>query len=362
MRLGIVTPFYAPSVRGNSITVQRIESGLRDQGVIVRVWSLEDGLSSGDIQQALEAFTPDLVHGFHVSASGRIVTGAAFRLGIPSILSVTGTDVNTDLFDPHRKTEVMEGLRLATRIVVFHDIMRVKLANELPEVEHRIRVIGQTVRCQDTPFDLRRQLGLTRDDLIFLIPAGIRRVKNVTFCLKPLDALRIQYPRITAVFVGPIIEAAEGVRLQELLRDHPWAFYLGPVPHEQICAMLESVDVVINSSLSEGGMANSILEAMSRGRAVLASDIEGNRSVVRDGIDGLLFASESEFAHKAERLIREPDLRDELGKNGKEKIEREFSGGREIHDYLQLYREAIGAGSRSSETTHHGSSRPRTVL
>jgi L-malate glycosyltransferase len=348
MRLGIVTPFYVPSVRGNSITVQRIESGLRDQGVNVRIWSMEDGASSGDIQQALEAFAPDLVHGFHVSASGRIVTDIAFRLGIPSILSVTGTDVNTDLFDPQRRPEVMDVVRRATRIVAFHDVMRVKLANELPEVEHRIRIIGQAVRCQDTPFDLRHHLGLTRDDLIFLIPAGIRRVKNVTFCLKPLDALRIQYPRITAVFAGPIIEAAEGVRLHELLRDYPWAFYLGPVPHEQICAMLGSVDIVINSSLSEGGMANSILEAMSRGRAVLASDVEGNRSVVRDEIDGLLFASESEFAHKAERLIREPGLRNKLGKNGTEKIEREFSGGREIRAYLQLYREAIGAWSRSS--------------
>src|SRR5574337_58182 len=308
MRLGIVTPFYVPSVRGNSITVQRIESGLRDQGVIVRVWSLEDSLSPGEILQALDAFAPDLVH-------------------------------------PGRRTEVMDVLRRATRIVVFHDCMRAKLIGELREVKHRVRVIGQTVCCreEEAPFDLRHHLGLTRDDLIFLIPAGIRRVKNVTFCLKPLDALRIQYPRIKAVFAGPIIETAEGVRLRELLRDHPWAFYLGPVPHEQICAMLGSIDVVINSSLSEGGMANSILEAMSRGRAVLASDIEGNRSVVQDGIDGLLFNSEAEFTRKAERLIREPNLRHTLGKNGKEKIEREFSLEGEIQAYLHLYQAALSA-------------------
>ncbi len=343
MQLGIVTPFFFPSVRGNSITVQRIESGLRDQGVIVRVWSLAHRPSPGEILHALEEFTPDLVHGFHASSSGRIVTDAALRLGIPSILTVTGTDVNTDLFDPHRRTEIMNVLRRATGIVVFHDCMRVKLVGELPEVEHRIRVIGQTVRCQEAPFDFRHQLGLQPDDLIFCIPSGIRRVKNVTFCLKPLDTLRIRYPQVKAVFVGPVIEAAEGARLQELLRDYPWAFYLGPVPHEQMCAILTSVDVVINSSLSEGGMANSILEAMSCGRAVLARDIEGNRSVVQDGIDGLLFGSEAEFAHKAERLIMEPRLRYALGKNGKEKIEREFSREREIQGYLQLYQEAIGA-------------------
>lgn len=347
MRLGIVTPFYVPSVRGNSITVQRIESGLRDHGVTVRVWSLEDGPSPDEILRGLAGFTPDLVHGFHVSSSGQIVTDAAFRLGIPSILTVTGTDVNTDLFDPHRRPEIIDILRRTTRIVVFHDCIQAKLVGELPEIAHRIRVIGQTVRCQGTPsFNLRHHLGLMTDDLIFFIPSGIRRVKNVTFCLKPLDALRIQYPHIKAVFAGPIIEAEEGTALQELLRDYPWAFYLGSVPHEQICAILASVDVVINSSISEGGMANSILEAMSHGRAVLASDIEGNRSVVQDGIEGLLFGSEAEFSHKAERLIREPDLRHTLGKNGKDKIEREFSTEGEIQNYLQLYQEAIGAGSR----------------
>lgn len=344
MRLGIVTPFYRPSVRGNSITVQRIEAGLRNHGVIVRVWSLEAGLSPHEVLDALKDFSPDLVHGFHAGASGRIVTDAASRMGIPSILTLTGTDINSDLFDPHRRSGILEVFRRTTRIVVFHDCMQAKLTAEIQEVEHRIRIIGQAVCCQGAAsFNIRHYLDLRPDDLIFFIPSGIRRVKNVTFCLKPLDALRTHYPQVKALFAGPIIETAEGARLQEALRDYPWAFYLGSVPHEQICAILTSVDVVINSSLSEGGMANSVLEAMSHERAVLASDIEGNRSVVLDGINGLLFNSEAELTRQAERLIREPHLRHQLGKNGKAMIDREFSAEREIQNYLQLYREAIDA-------------------
>jgi hypothetical protein len=135
MRLAIVTPFYFPSVRGNSITVQRIESGLRDQGLFVRVWSLENGPSPDEILRALEGCTPDLVHGFHATASGRIVVEAGRRLGVPSILTVTGTDANTDLFDPERRAGVIDVLRLATRIVVFHEVMRAKIVAELPRSE-----------------------------------------------------------------------------------------------------------------------------------------------------------------------------------------------------------------------------------
>jgi glycosyltransferase involved in cell wall biosynthesis len=343
MRVAIVTPYYVPSVRGNSITVQRIESGLRDEGLTVRVWSLENGLSARDLFVALRGFGPDLVHGFHATASGPVVAESAKRLGTPSIVSVTGTDANIDLFDPERRPSVIEALRQAARIVVFHDVIRNKIAGVVPEVKDRIRAIRQTVRCREVPIDAHTRLDVSPDDVVFFIPSGIRRVKNVTFCLKPLEDLRRRHPRIKAVFVGPMIEADEGNRLKEALTDRPWARYLGPVPHEELCAMLGSVDVVVNSSLSEGGMANSILEAMSRGRAVLVSDIEGNRTVVRQGIDGLLFQSEADFVEQAERLIRDPRLRHALGRNASQKIEREFSREGEIQAYLQLYREAIGA-------------------
>ena len=39
-RVAILTPFAAPSVRGNAITVDRIARGLRERGVELRVWDL----------------------------------------------------------------------------------------------------------------------------------------------------------------------------------------------------------------------------------------------------------------------------------------------------------------------------------
>ena len=103
--------------------------------------------------------------------------------------------------------------------------------------------------------------------------------------------------------------------------------------------MLRVVDVVVNSSLSEGGMSNALLEAMSRGVAVLASDIAGNRSIIVDGGDGLLFTSEEDFEAKAERLIVDPDLRRRLGRKAREKIEKEFPREKEIDAYEAFYRD-----------------------
>ncbi len=345
MRVGILTPHYFPSVRGNSITVQRIESGLRDQGVEVQVYSLETWTDAERLLAAVTTFRPDVVHGFHAYVASRLTVRAAASCGVPAVITVTGTDVNHDLFDPAHRPAVVEVLRHARAIVVFHEVMRQKVATEIPQVHAKVRVIGQAVRCEESPYDFRGRLGFALGDFIFFVPAGIRRVKNVLFCLPPLTRLQARYPRLKLVFVGPVIEEDEGERLKAAIADLPWAFSLGPVSHDEMCAMLHAVDVVINSSESEGGMANSILEAMSREVAVLASDIEGNRSVITDGEDGLLYSSEAEFEAKAERLLTDPSFTKGLGERARAKIERDFSWEGEIRDYLALYREVVGTGS-----------------
>jgi glycosyltransferase involved in cell wall biosynthesis len=102
-------------------------------------------------------------------------------------------------------------------------------------------------------------------------------------------------------------------------------------------ALLEVADVVLNCSLSEGGMANSVLEALALGRAVLASDVPGNRSLVEDGVTGLLFGTPEELTAKADRLLEDPDLRARLGEAGRERVSARFGADREIDGYLAAY-------------------------
>jgi glycosyltransferase involved in cell wall biosynthesis len=324
MRIALVTPYSYPSTRGNSITVQRIATGLRERGHQVEVYSLEAFRDRGEVPSAIRDFGPDLVHGFHAFIAGDLVVAEAAGAGVPGLVTITGTDVNHDLFDPERRGRA------------FHQTIQEKLLGEIPELHGKVRVIRQTVTCDGKVDDHRTQWGLDSRHIIFFFPAGIRRVKNLPFCVPPLSRLQARYPNVRAFFAGPIVEEEEGKEGNE------WARYLGEVPHEVICSMLRVVDVVVNSSLSEGGMSNAVLEAMSRGVAVLASDIEGNRSIIVDEVDGLLFTSEDDFERKAERLIVDPDLRRRLGRQAQAKIEREFSPKREIDAYEELYRDLRG--------------------
>jgi glycosyltransferase involved in cell wall biosynthesis len=345
MRVALITPYYYPSVRGNAVTVGRIAAGLRERGHQVEVFSLDAFENARQIPSAIRAFGPDLVHGFHAFMTGELVMEAKAD-GAPPLVTITGTDVNIDLFDPGRRERVVDVLVRAQGLIVFHESIRNKLLREVPSLDGKVRVIPQAVACGERTGNYRARWGLDRQHVIFFFPAGIRRVKNLLFCVPPLSRLQTRHPDLRAVYAGPIVEEEEGRRLLGLLAEKRWTLYLGTVPHDEICSMLRVVDVVVNSSLSEGGMSNGILEAMSRGVAVLASDVEGNRSIIVDEVDGLLFASEEDFERKAERLIFDPDLRRRLGRQAQAKIEREFPRAREIDAYEAFYRDLLGAAGR----------------
>jgi glycosyltransferase involved in cell wall biosynthesis len=340
MRLALVTPHYFPSVRGNSVTVQRIESGLRDQGMTVQVFSLDQEVPDA-ILAGLQRLRPEVVHGFHATKTGPLVLQAATALGIPAAVTITGTDVNLDLLDARHRPTVLGVLQAARAIVVFHESIRDRIQGEVPEVGPRIRVIGQTVQCDEARYDLRGKLGLDPRDFVVFQPAGIRRVKNIPSVIPPLATLQERHAHLRYVLAGPVIEPAEAALVKELLDRLPWAFYLGTATHEEICAILPQVEVVLNSSLSEGGMSNAVLEAMSKGVPVLASDIEGNRSVIVDGQDGFLYGSAAEFVEKLERLLDDAALRYAFGRRGKQKIATQFPLEGEIGGYLALYQSLV---------------------
>jgi glycosyltransferase involved in cell wall biosynthesis len=337
-RVALLTPFAFPSVRGNAVTVGRIAAGLRRRGVDLAVWDVSV-TSEALIAREVEAFRPDLVHAFHAFRVGPLALRLARRLEVPFVVTLTGTDANHDLFDPSRAPLVRRVLEGAGRLIVFHPSIAERVGAALPDLRARFAVVAQAAALADgEAFPLAARWALPASRVLFLFPAGLRDVKRPRLPLAPLDALVARRPEIRLLYVGPVLDPGEGEALVSALRGRPWARYLGDVPHASMRSLFAASDVVLNCSLSEGGMANSVLEALAMGRAVLASDIEGNRSLVEDGVTGLLFRDDDEFLVKAERLVADPDLRARLGAAGRRVVER-YPPEREIEGYLQAYRD-----------------------
>ncbi|HET8578796.1 MAG TPA: glycosyltransferase [Methylomirabilota bacterium] len=336
-RVAFIAPFAFPSVRGNAITVERIARGLRARGVDLRVWDVSV-VPEAAVEQQVGQFAPTLIHAFHAFRTGPLALRLARCGEIPLILTITGTDANYDLFDPERAAVVRRVLEGAASITVFDQSIAVRIAQALPDVIARVVVVPQSVSLEagdpawPTAIALRRAPGP-----ILLFSAGIRPVKNPRYPLAPLDGLVGKYPTLELIYVGPILDPQEGEALLRELGSRRWARHLGAIPHARMRPLLEASDIALNCSLSEGGMANSVLEALALGRPVLASNIEGNRSLVEDGVTGFLFGSPEEFADKCDRLLGDPALRERLGEAGRERVNARFSPAHELDGYLAVY-------------------------
>lgn len=338
LRVAVVAPFTLASVRGNAVTVHRIAQGLAERGVDLRVWDAA-ALPASVIETQVEAFAPTLVHAFHAYQAGPLALRLARRAELPLVVTVTGTDANHDLIHPERAPVVRRVLEGAAAVVVFHESVAGRLLGVLPDLAPRLHVVPQSARlAAGEPFDLGARWPLPEGRVLFLLPAGIRPVKRPRLPLEPLARVVARRPEVRLLYVGPVLDAAEGEALLRALEGLPWARYLGPVPHTQMASLLQQSDVVLNCSLSEGGMANSVLEALALGRAVLAADIEGNRSLIEDGVTGLLFRDEAELEARAEALAADPALRRRLGAAGRALVERRYPPVREVEGYLAVYR------------------------
>jgi len=338
VRVALITPFAAPSVRGNAVTVARIARGLAARGVTVRVWD-DSTTDEATMEAEIEAFRPSLVHAFHAWRVGPFAVRIARRAEIPLVVTLTGTDANHDLFDPERAAAVRRVLEGAARVVVFDASIRARVVSVLPDLGARIVCVPQAVAlASGATFDLEAAWPtLPTPRVLFTFPAGIRPVKRPRMPLPAFDGLAARYPRLRLLYAGPILDADEGERLRSAIAERPWARYVGTVAHAQMASLLAQSDVVLNCSTSEGGMANSVLEALACGRPVLAADIEGNRSLVAHDAGGLLFRDQTELEATAERLIVDGDLRARLGAAGRAHVSATFPPEREIQGHLAVY-------------------------
>lgn len=77
------------------------------------------------------------------------------------------------------------------------------------------------------------------------------------------------------------------------------------------------VDLVVSYSTQEG-MPRVLLEAMSFHKAIIASDVIGNRDVIVDGFNGYLIQREeyNSFIDTIKKVNADSDLKNTLGKNG----------------------------------------------
>ena len=111
--------------------------------------------------------------------------------------------------------------------------------------------------------------------------------------------------------------------------------FLGFVP--DIYSFMNKIDIFLFTSIHEGS-ANVLLEAMVCSKPVVAFDISSISEIVENNQTGFLaeFKNLKNFSDNVQRLIEDPDLRMQLGINGKRRIEDNFNVSKIMKEFKQI--------------------------
>jgi glycosyltransferase involved in cell wall biosynthesis len=112
--------------------------------------------------------------------------------------------------------------------------------------------------------------------------------------------------------------------------------------HEDVPALLETLDVVALPSWTEG-LPLVLLEAMARGRPVVATRVGGTPELVTDGETGLLVPPRDPEALAAalRRVLDDADLARRLGDAGRAQVAERFSASEQERRMLALYDDVV---------------------
>ncbi|GAA4914618.1 glycosyltransferase involved in cell wall biosynthesis [Actinomycetospora succinea] len=170
--------------------------------------------------------------------------------------------------------------------------------------------------------EVRAELGVEDDDVVVLMVARLSRQKAHEVML---DAVaRAAHPKLRLVVVGDGARRGELEALVAAQGLEKNVTFLGL--RRDVPRLLAGGDVFALSSVHEG-VPISVIEAMTQGLPVVATDVGALRDQVTDGVDGFLVES-GDAAALAERLTRladDPALRADLGRRARDRASAEFT-------------------------------------
>jgi glycosyltransferase involved in cell wall biosynthesis len=190
-----------------------------------------------------------------------------------------------------------------------------------------------------------------------LVAVGwLRWVKGYEYALRTLRALLdAGVPATLDVFGGdplpPLQESSDRARILHTVFDLGLDGHVrihGHVPTTVLIEHLRSAHALLHSSLSEG-LPVAVLEALACELPVVATDCGGIRQTIRDGVDGFVVPPRDSLRAAAvlERLWREPELRAQIGRAGRARVQAAYTLEGHLNAMEMLYRDATAyAGER----------------
>lgn len=301
------------------------------------------------LYQLFRKLKPSIVHSRNLSGLDSLLP--AMMAGVPyRIHGEHGRDVD-DLEGTNRKYQWLRKLHkpFINQYVPLSKDLESYLVDK---IYVRPRKIKQIYNGVDTdkfyPVDQRQPLPIqdfvSKDDIIIGTVGRFQAVKDQMNLANAFIMLNASRPELRGKLKLAII--GDGVLLDDVkhrlneagLDDSVWL----PGARDDAAQLLRCFDIFVQPSLAEG-ISNTILEAMSTGLPIVATDVGGNPELVDREETGLLVppADPESLSRAIGVYVDSKDMRLSAGRSARQRVEQRFSIDAMVDQYLALYNSAI---------------------
>ena len=306
---------------------------ISNECVLPEGWTAETFLKTHESN----LYNPDIVNAHYATGYGALARLARVK---PLVLSFWGSDIfEYPYLSTLNRRLLLKNILYADAVASTSEAMAKKIKEVYPEYQKVVHV---------TPFGIDTDLFRPIDR-----EPNERPIIGIVKYLKPIydiplliDAFSIVWhqaqikPRLFIYGGGPLQNELEE-RCRELGIQEDVKFF-GTIPNTEIAKAINSMDVFVNCSKAESfGVA--LLEAMACKVPVIATDTEGYREVVEDGVTGVILKDRKPetMAEAIQDLLKNEEKRRMFGENGRKRVVELYDWNKDVIIMENLYIETI---------------------
>ncbi len=199
---------------------------------------------------------------------------------------------------------------------------------------------------------LRLQAGVSTETPLVGFVGRLCPTKGVDTLVRAAGIMKDRWPQLKMILVG---DEAPGsnyrIALERLIKQLDLEDVISFSGYVHGAGQIsQAFDIQVVPSVAEPfGLVT--LEAMAAGVPVVVSNSGGSPEIVRDGVEGFLFApgDEKNLARKLDCLLDSAGLRQEMGLRGSQRAAESFSRAKMLDRTEEVYRRALGIAEPAGE-------------
>jgi starch synthase (maltosyl-transferring) len=280
---------------------------------------------------------PDVVQSFLFHAN--VVSAlAARRMNVPVLAGLRVAQQETfRQFVERRLIRRFAGFVCVSQAVADHAVNHGRLPREKLHVIPNGIDVDEIARA--VPVDWTT-LGVPPDRRVILFVGRLERQKGADLLLAAASHFLPHWPQHDLVLIGE--GTIRGTLLQDAVRHGVASRTHWPGWRADVANCIAAAELVVIPSRYDG-MSNVLLEAMAAGKPVVAADVEGVAEALGDLAPQQTCApnSTADLARSIEYLLRDDDVRGQLGAANRNRAAELFSLRQMLAAYAQLFRNVV---------------------